>query len=88
MQKISSLHTLTLTADLRVSKMAMPIFDHAYYKTVNNFQLSYICISMQKISLFHEFILDIQSILQSCDQAGHTQTVLTNFSFMRIYINT
>ena len=37
----------------------------------NNFYLSWICTSMQKISSFHQFILEIQSILESLDQTGH-----------------
>ena len=38
----------------------------------NNFLLSWICTTMQKISSFHQFILEIQPILESCDQTGHT----------------
>ena len=38
----------------------------------NNFLLSWICTTMQKISLFHQFILEIQPILESHDQTGHT----------------
>ena len=38
----------------------------------NNFLLSWICTTMQKISSFHQFILEIQSILESCEQTRHT----------------
>ena len=34
--------------------------------------LSWICTTMQKISSFHQFILEIQPILESCDLTGHT----------------
>ena len=37
-----------------------------------NFYLSWICISKQKISLFHRFILVIQSVLRSHDQSDLT----------------
>ena len=39
---------------------------------------------MQKISLFHQFALEIQSILDSCDQTGHIQTF---FDQHFIYVN-
>ena len=39
---------------------------------------------MQKSSLFHQFIIEIQSILESCDQTGHTQTF---FDHLFIYVN-
>ena len=39
---------------------------------------------MQKVSLLHQFILKIQSILESCDQTGHTQTF---FDQLFIYVN-
>ena len=37
-----------------------------------NFQPSCICTSMQKMRLFHLFSFEIQSILESHDQTGHT----------------
>ena len=37
-----------------------------------NFQPSCICTSMQKIRLFHLFSFEIQLILESQDQTGHT----------------
>ena len=38
----------------------------------NNFLLSWICTTMQKISSFHQFILEIQPVLESCNQTSHT----------------
>ena len=53
--------------------MNKPIFDQAHPKNHwNNFLLSCICITIQKISSFHQFILQIQPILESHDQTGHT----------------
>ena len=37
-----------------------------------NLQHSYICTSMQEIRLFHLFSFEIQSVLESQDQTGHT----------------
>ena len=50
------------------------IFDHAHSNTYDwiNFQLAWICTSTQKISLFHLFIFEIRSILESRDQIGYT----------------
>ena len=39
---------------------------------------------MQNISVLLQFILEIQSILESCDQTGHTQKV---FDQLFIYVN-
>ena len=39
---------------------------------------------MQKINLFCQFIIEIQSILESCDQTGQNQTV---FDLLFIYVN-
>ena len=39
---------------------------------------------MQKINLFRQFIIEIQSILESCDQTGQNQTV---FDLLFIYVN-
>ena len=36
---------------------------------------------MQKTSLLHPFILEIQSVLESCDQTGHTQTFFDQLLF-------
>ena len=55
-----------------------------------NFQLSWICTSIEKISSFHLFLLEIQSISEPCDQAGRThfrphppKMLLINFKFMQ-----
>ena len=42
----------------------------------NNFQLSWTCTSMQKISSFHRFILEIQSISKSRHQTGHKKNLI------------
>ena len=41
-----------------------------------NFEFLWICINMQKISLFRLFILQIQSILESHHQTGHAHFLL------------
>ena len=38
----------------------------------NKFLISWICTTMQKISSFHQFFLETQPILESCDQTDHT----------------
>ena len=38
----------------------------------NNFLLSWICTTMLNISSFHQFILEMQPILESCDQTAYT----------------
>ena len=49
--------------------MDMPIFDKAHPRII---EIAFrICTSMQKISSFCQFILEIQSILESHDQTGH-----------------
>ena len=50
---------------------ATPIFNHTHPKIIN-FKLFWICICMQKIGLYHKFILDIQPILESKDKNSHT----------------
>ena len=73
MQNISSIHKL-IPQILGSHKLN----DHAHFwpgppkNHWNNFLLSWICTTMQKISSFHNFILEIQPILESCDQTGHT----------------
>ena len=42
----------------------------------NNFQLSWTCTSMQKISSFHRFIPEIQSISKSRHQTGHKKNLI------------
>ena len=51
----------------------------------NNFWLSWIytsCTSMKKISSFHQFILEIQSISESWDQTDHTHFWLNHFKIL------
>ena len=73
MQKISSIHKL-----IQQILGSHELNDHAHFwpgppkNHWNNFLLSWICTTMQKISSFHQFILEIQPILESCDQTGHT----------------
>ena len=73
MQKISSIHKL-IQQILGYHKLN----DHVHFwpdppkNHWNNFLLSWICTTMQKISSFHQFTLEIQPILESCDQTGHT----------------
>ena len=87
MQNISAIHKL-IPQILGSHKLN----DHAHFwpgppkNHWNNFLLSWICTTMQKISSFHQFILEIQPILESCDQTGHThfwprpsKHFLTNF---------
>ena len=48
----------------------------------NNFLLSWYCATKQKISSFHQFILEIQPILEPCNLTGHTHfwaCLSTNF---------
>ena len=74
MQKISSIHKLILQI-LGYHELN----DHAHFwpgppkNHWNNFLLSWICTIIQKISSFHQFILEIQPILESRDQTGHTR---------------
>ena len=86
-QKVSSIHKLTQqilgSHELNGHTQFWP---HPPKNNWNNFQLSWICTSTQKISSFHLLILEIQSIYESCDQAGHThlwpcppQNFLINF---------
>ena len=73
MQKISSIHKL-----IQQILGSHELNDHAHFwagppkNHWNNFLLSWICTTMQKISSFHQFIFEIQPILESCDQTGHT----------------
>ena len=72
MQKISSIHKL-----IQQIWGSHELNDHTHFRPGppknhwNNLLLSWICTTMQKISLFHQFILEIQLILESCDQTGH-----------------
>ena len=56
-----------------MTKLAIPIFDHAHPKRfLINFWFLWPRINMQTISLLHQLFLEIQSILESRDQIGHT----------------
>ena len=73
MQKVSWIHKLT-------HQILWPheLNDYAYFwlsppkNHWSNFLLSWICSTMQKISSFHQFILELQPILESCNQTDHT----------------
>ena len=73
MQKISSIHKL-----IQQILGSHELNDYTHFwpgppkNHWNNFLLSCICTTMQKIISFHQFILEIQPILESCDQTGHT----------------
>ena len=73
MQKISTIHKL-----IQQILGYHELNDHAHFwpgrpkNHWNNFLLSWICTTMQKISSFHQFILEIQQILESRDQTGQT----------------
>ena len=73
MQKISSIHKL-----IQLILGSHELNNHTYFwpgplkNHWNNFFISWICTTMQKISSFHQFILEIQSILESCEQTRHT----------------
>ena len=73
MQKISSIHKL-----IQQILGSHELNDYTHFwpgppkNHWNNFLLSWICTTMQKISSFHQFILEIQPVLKSCDQTGHT----------------
>ena len=70
MQKISSINKLHLKIQQFLGSHKLYDHDH-FWKQLpknhwNNFQLSWICTSMQKISSFHLFTIEIQSNLESC----------------------
>ena len=73
MQKISSIHTLT-----QQILGSHELNGHTHFwpcppkNQGNNFQLSWICTCMQKISWFYTFIIEVQSTLESHEQTGHT----------------
>ena len=73
MQKISSIHKL-----IQQILVSHELNDHIHFwpgppkNHWNNFLLSWICTTMQKICLFHVLILEIKPILESCDQTGYT----------------
>ena len=63
-----------------VTRLATPVDDNA------NPKYFWFCIKMQKMNLFHLFI--IQPVLQSCHQIGHTHflTMLTQKIFDHLWI--
>ena len=73
MQKISSVHKLILQI-----LGSHELNDHVHFwpgppkNHWNNFLLSWICTTKQKNSSFHQLILEIKPILESCDMIGHT----------------
>ena len=92
MQKISSIHKL-----IQQILGSHELNDHAHFwagppkNHWNNFLLSWICTTMQKISSFHPFFLEIQPILESRDQTGHShfwpRQSKTFFDQLLIYVN-
>ena len=71
MPKISSIHKLLFKIQqiLRSHKIVMPIF-HTHSKIIEStFSFPEFAPAW---SSFHQFILEIQSVLESCDQTGHT----------------
>ena len=73
MQKISSIHKVIQQIWGYQILIATPIFDHAHPKIIERtFSFSEFSPACKKISSSHQFILEIQSILESCDQTGHT----------------
>ena len=73
MQKISSIHKL-----IQQILGSHELNNHTHFwpgppkNHWNNFLLSWICTTMQKICSFYVFTLEIQPILESCDQTGYT----------------
>ena len=71
MQKISSIHKL-IQQILGSHEMIMPIFEQAHPKIIETTfgfpELELPC----KKNQFNQFILEIQPILESCEQTGHT----------------
>ena len=72
MQKVSSIHKL-----IQQILGSHELNDYTHFwpgppkNHWNNFLLSWICTTMQKISSFHRFVLEIQPIFESRDQTGH-----------------
>ena len=85
MQKISSIHKLIQQILDSHEQMAMPIFGHAHPKIIEiTFTIPKFAPACRKISSFHQFILQMQSILESCNQTGHTPK---KFDQPLIYVN-
>ena len=54
--------------------MAMPNFDDIHPKIIEiTLSVPEFAPTYKKISSFHQLILEIESVLEFCDQAGHTQ---------------
>ena len=91
-QKISSIHNL-----IQQILESHELNDHSQFwpgppkNHWNNFLLSWICTTMQKISSFHQFILEIQPILVSRDQDWPNTFLATRiqkfFDQLLIYVN-
>ena len=68
MQKISSIHKLLLKIHWILGSRKLNghahFWPHPTKNQRNNFQFSWICTSMQKISSFHLFIFEMQSLLR------------------------
>ena len=92
MQKISSIHTL-----IQQILGSHELNGHTHFwpcppkNQGNNFQLSWICTCMQKISSFYTFIIELESTLESHEQTGHThfwpyppKYFLISFQYIRI----
>ena len=71
MQKISSIHTL-IQQILGPHELVTPIFGHTHPEISEiTFSFSQSPPALKK-SVHYQFILEILSILESCDQTGHT----------------
>ena len=53
-----------------MTRLAIPIFDHAHPKFLVNFNLCEFVSTCKKIRLFHWFVLEISSIKKSCNLIG------------------
>ena len=97
-KKISSTHKLTLK--LQQIFRSRELKGHAHFWLCppknhwSNFQLSWICTSTQKNSLFHLFLLEIKSILEFPDQIDnthswpfHPKNVQSTFNFCEFLSN-
>ena len=87
MQKISSIHKL-----IQQILGYHELNDHTHFwpgppkNYWNNFLLSWICTTMRKISSFHLFILEIQPILESRDQTGHTHLAMPKIRLFHWFV--
>ena len=87
MQKVSSIHKL-----IQQILVSHELIDYTQFwpgppkNHWNNFLLSWICTTMQKISSFHQFILEIQPILESRDQTGHTHLAMPKIRLFHWFV--